>query len=233
MKILDHTYSVQETGYWCGPGSSQIVLTARGIDVPEAQLAAELGTTVNGTDWIGQITAVLARRTGQQYVTREIPNDPPTQAQKDLLRSDITKSIDGGNGVVANIVAPPGNQPPGYPAWQTIYHYIAIVGYDDAQGVYVADPANFSGIHNYWLSWDKIASLIAPKGYSCAPTGAPPAPAAPTEAAKSLADVELSKKFPSRSKYRSSDEPVGTLADFILWIDARMHEQSVERSKAA
>lgn len=240
MKILDHTYSVQETSWWCGPASSQIVLTARGINVPEVDLMRDLEALEgnrgwddqDGTDSIVQVTTVLGRRTGQPYVTRQIPNDPPTQSQKDLLREDVRKSIDGGNGVVANIVAPPGNQPPGYPAWQTIYHYIAIVGYDDAQGVYVADPANFSGIHNYWLTWDKIASLIAPKGYSCAPTGAPPTPAAPSpEAAKSLADVELSKKFPSRSKYRENDEPVGTLADFILWIDARMHERSVERAE--
>ncbi|MFD7045583.1 hypothetical protein ACFWAM_45185, partial [Rhodococcus jostii] len=61
---------------------------------------------------------------------------------------------------------------PGYPNY-TIYHYIAIVGYDDAQGVYVADPARFGGYEHYWLSWEKIGSLIAPKGYACAPTGAP------------------------------------------------------------
>lgn len=176
MPVLDHKYSPQETGFWCGPGSSQIVLSCRGVDVPEAQLARELGTTTNGTDWIGQITALLGRRLSLPYITREIPNDPPTAAQLALLKDDIRKSIDGGNGVVANIVAPPGNQPPGYPSWQTIYHYIAIVGYDDAQGVYVADPARFGGYEHYWLPWEKIVSLIAPKGYACAPTGAPKPP---------------------------------------------------------
>jgi hypothetical protein len=104
-----------------------------------------------------------------------MPNDPPTQAQKDLLWDDVRKSIDGGNGLVVNIVAPASNHPPGYPNY-TIYHYIAVVGYDDVQGVYVADPANFGGYQHYWLSVDKLASLIAPKGYTCAPTGAPPAP---------------------------------------------------------
>lgn len=175
MPILNHEYSGQETGFWCGPGSSQIVLTCRGIHVPERDLALELGTTTNGTDWIGQITRVLANRTGQPYVTRDIPNDPPTQAQKDLLWNDVRASIDGGNGVVVNIVAPPGNQPPGYPRWETIYHYIAVVGYGD-EGIYVADPARFGGYEHYWLSVDKLASLIAPKGYACAPTGvaAPP-----------------------------------------------------------
>lgn len=178
--ILDHEYSAQETGYWCGPGSTQIVLSSRGIRVAEGDLARELGTTTNGTDWIGQITRALAQRTGQPYVTREIPNDPPTQAQKDLLWNDIRSSINGGNGLVVNIVAPPGNQPPGYPSWQTIYHYIAVVGYDDVQGVYVADPARFGGYEHYWLSVDKLASLIAPKGYACAPTG-PLTPAPPVD----------------------------------------------------
>lgn len=183
MPILDHTYSPQETGWWCGPASSQIVLTARGIHVPEVELMRELEALEgnvgwddqDGTDSVTQVTTVLSRRTGQPYVTRQIPNDPPTRAQVDLLREDVRKSIDGGNGVVANIVAVPSNRPPGYPA-QKIYHYIAIVGYDEAQGVYVADPANFGGYQHYWLTWEKIASLIAPKGYACAPTGAPVPP---------------------------------------------------------
>ncbi|MGW5267273.1 C39 family peptidase [Rhodococcus sp. NPDC003994] len=176
MPILNHSNTSQETGYWCGPASTQIVLSARGIDVAEAVLARELRTTTNGTDWIGQITAVLRARSGLPYVTVEMPNDPPTDEQKRRLWSDVTRSIDGGAGVVANIVAPPGNQPPGYPAWQTIYHYVAIVGYDDKRGIYVADPARFGGIGDYWLSLDKMASLICPKGYSAAPDAAPLAP---------------------------------------------------------
>ncbi|QIS00999.1 lysis protein [Nocardia brasiliensis] len=170
-RILDHTYSPQETGYWCGPAATQIALTALGIDVAEQQLADELGTDTDGTDWIGQITAVLSRRSGQPYVTVEIPNDPPTDGQRARLWDDIVGSIDGGNAVVANIVAPPGNQPPGYPSNQTIWHYFAIVGYDDhTRAVYVADPARFGGLEHYWLSLGKLASLITPKGYAAAPT---------------------------------------------------------------
>jgi len=169
-KILDHTYTPQETGYFCGPGSTQIALTARGIEVSEWQLAEELGTDTDGTDWIGQITAVLARKTGQPYVTVEISDDPPTGAQVSRLWDDVVGSIDGGNAMVANIVAVPGNRPPGYPA-QTIYHYVSIVGYDpETRSVYVADPARFGGIEHYWLTAHMMASLIAPKGYAAAPT---------------------------------------------------------------
>lgn len=177
-KILDHTYSVQETGWWCGPASTQIALTARGIDVAERELVDELEALEgspwddqDGTDSITQVTTVLARRTGQPYVTVQIPNDPPSPAQVDRLWDDVVGSIDGGNALVANIVAPPGNQPPGYPSNQTIYHYVSIVGYDsDQRTVYVADPARFGGIEHYWLTVAKMASLIAPKGYTAAPT---------------------------------------------------------------
>ncbi|WP_330253150.1 DUF1906 domain-containing protein [Nocardia sp. NBC_00565] len=49
------------------------------------------------------------------------------------------------------------------------------------------------------------------------------------EAVMSLSDDELSKRFPSRSKYRTDDNPVDTLAGFVLNIDARIHEEHVER----
>jgi len=39
----------QETYYNCGPGSSQLVLEARGIHVSEAELSGVLGTTTDGT----------------------------------------------------------------------------------------------------------------------------------------------------------------------------------------
>lgn len=164
-KILEHEYQVQETGYWCGPAATRIVLSCRGIHLSQADLAAQCGTHTGGTDHIGQITNVLSRHVGW-YETKEMPNDPPTAPQKDLLWADIVKDIDAGYGIVANIVAPPGNQPPGYPG-TLIQHYFAIVGYNpDNRDVHIADSANFSGNQHYWLSFDQLASLIPPKGYS-------------------------------------------------------------------
>lgn len=164
--VLQVDYQVQQTGYWCGPAATRIALSARGVYRTQAQLAAELGTTTNGTDWIGQVTGVLDNYVGW-YETKEMPNDPPTQGQKDLLWNDIVLDINNGYAIVANIVAPPGNQPPGYPSNQTIYHYFTVIGYDDSNmTVYIADPASFSGNQFYWLSFDQLASLIPPKGYS-------------------------------------------------------------------
>ncbi|ACU98262.1 C39 family peptidase [Saccharomonospora viridis] len=164
--ILNIDYQVQETGYWCGPAATRIALSARGIYRSQAQLAAELGTHTGGTDWIGQVTNVLNGYVGW-YETKEMPNDPPTQAQKDLLWRDIVLNINNNYPIVANIVAPPGNQPPGYPPDQTIYHYFTIIGYNDVdRTVLIADPASFSGNQIYWLTFEHLASLIPPKGYS-------------------------------------------------------------------
>ncbi|WP_298181262.1 C39 family peptidase [Saccharomonospora sp.] len=164
--ILDIDYQVQETGYWCGPAATRIALSARGIYRSQADLAAELGTHVGGTDWIGQVTGVLNGYVGW-YETKEMPNDPPTQAQKDLLWRDIVLNINNNYPIVANIVAPPGNQPPGYPPDQTIYHYFTVIGYNDIdRTVLIADPASFGGNQIYWLTFDHLASLIPPKGYS-------------------------------------------------------------------
>jgi Peptidase_C39 like family len=163
--VLNVDYQVQETGYWCGPAATRIALSARGVIRSQADLAAELGTTENGTDWIGQVTGVLGGYVGW-YQTTEMPNDPPSQEQKDKLWADVVRDVDNGYAIVANIVAPPGNQPPGYPP-ETIYHYFTVIGYNDVdRTVYIADPASFGGNQLYWLTFDQLATLVPPKGYS-------------------------------------------------------------------
>ncbi|MGO1975038.1 MAG: C39 family peptidase [Propionibacteriaceae bacterium] len=163
--IVDHDFQYQETGYWCGPAATRIALSARGVSVSQQQMANELPTSQNGTDWIGQVTAVLGNHVGW-YETKEMPNDPPTQAQKDLLWDDITLDLGKGYALVTNIVAPAGNHPPGYPDY-TIWHYFTVVGYKpDNQDVLIADPAGFAPTATYWLTFEHLASLIPPKGYS-------------------------------------------------------------------
>jgi len=166
-KTLKVQYKAQETGYWCGPAATRIALSARQDPPSQQDLAGELGTTENGTDDIDQVTGVLNKHLGDHYQTRRMPDDPPSQQQKDQLWGDIVKNIDGNYPMVANIVAPPGNQPPGYPSDQTIYHYFTVIGYNDSnKTVQIADPANFDGNSIYWLSFDQLASLIPPKGYT-------------------------------------------------------------------
>ncbi len=171
-KVLNHDYQPQSTGYWCGPAATRVALSTRLPPPSQGTLAGQLGTDTDGTDWIGQVTGVLNQYLGPRYATVEMPNDPPTPAQRDRLWRDTVMSIDAGHAIVANIVAPATNHPPGYPNY-TIYHYFAVIGYDAAaRRVYIADSANFSGNNHYWLSLDQLATLIPPKGYSTYRCGA-------------------------------------------------------------
>lgn len=166
--VLNIQYQIQETGYWCGPAATRIAISAKNGGPPsQQQLANELPTSTNGTDWIGQVTRVLnGHVAGGWYETKEMPNDPPSQAQRDLLWNDIVLDINNGYAIVANIVAPANNHPPGYPNY-TIYHYFTVIGYDSSDmTVKIADPANFGGNQIYWLTFNQLATLIPPKGYS-------------------------------------------------------------------
>lgn len=164
--VLEFEHQWQETGYWCGPAATRVALTAVGQYPSQAELADELPTDEGGTDQISQVTDVLNAHEAGDYVTTEMPNDPPTAEQEQKLWGDVVRTIDQDHAVVANIVAPPGNQPPGYPTDQTIYHYFAVVGYNsETRQVYIADSAEFSE-GTYWLDFHQLATLIPPKGYS-------------------------------------------------------------------
>ncbi|MGW1740444.1 C39 family peptidase [Nocardia sp. NPDC001965] len=171
----DRGIVAQETFYFCGPASTQNVLNSCGIRVSENDLAAQMGTSVNGTDYVGLITPVLNRYLPEaQYRHTYMPNDPPTDSQVETLWTDIRRSIDAGYGVIANIVAPPGNFPRGVkgsvsPAYSgsTVYHYIALMGYDlAARAVWVADSGFWP--YGYWIALEQLGTLIPPKGYTAA-----------------------------------------------------------------
>lgn len=177
-RILPYDRGVvpQETLYWCGPASAQVVLNSRGIHLDERDLALQIGTHTGGTDYIGLISPILNRHLGGGYIDRYIENDPATPQQAQQLWDDIVVSIDAGYGVIANIVAPPSNYPRGVkgsisPAYSggTVYHYIAIMGYSDdgERAVWVAD----SGFrpYGYWCAFEQMATLIPPKGYTAVP----------------------------------------------------------------
>ncbi len=167
MRTLNIDFQYQQTGYWCGPAATRIAMSARISPPSQQQLANELPTDENGTDWIGQVTRVLNNHLGTGwYETKEMPNDPPTQAQRDLLWRDVLLDIDNNYAIVANIVAPANNHPPGYPNY-TIWHYFTVIGYDTSDmTVLIADPAGFAPTATYWLTFDQLATLIPPKGYS-------------------------------------------------------------------
>lgn len=218
----DRAVVAQETGWWCGAASTQVVLNGLGVRVAEAQLAAEIeqlenpgrGDDRDGTDYIGLIEQVLDRRVPQaRYTTVYTPNDPMTAAQKDRFWRDLTASIDGGFGVVVNIVAPPNNPPravkgsvaPPYPRSSTTFHYGSLMGYDDtpnARAVWFADSAAFGGVTGFWCPFDgpgSICSLITPKGYCYAAVPAPAATAPkPVDAVSVLSQAMGATVSPER-----------------------------------
>lgn len=166
--IVPIQYEVQKTSFWCGPAATRIALSAQPVVVPtQRELATDLQTDEDGTDWIGQVTEVLNKRLGpNRYKTVELLLDPPTAPQKEQLWKDIVYSIDHNYPVVTNIWAPANNHPPGYPD-RLVKHYFTVIGYDaETSRVFIADPASFSGQQQYWLSFAQLATLIPPKGYS-------------------------------------------------------------------
>lgn len=189
----DHGITPQETGYWCGPASTQVVLNGQGIFVSEQELANEMGTHGGGTDYIGQIETVLDNRVPHMnYITVNQPYDPMSHEDKERLWANLIRSMadEPRGGIVMNWVAPPGNYPIGIKGSEsphygggTIYHYVACMGLDDnpnERAVWIADSGFYP--FGYWCAFEQVSTLIPPKGYTYAavePTGPPVPP--PTE----------------------------------------------------
>lgn len=171
-KTLPYTWHGQETGYFCGPASTQIALSARGKVVSQTALAAALGTTTDGTSHIGLVRNALNAYLQTSWFETKPISDPPTAQQRTLLKADIVFNIDHGYPLVANVVS--GWRPAGYPSG-LIYHYVAIIGYDQKGArVLIADPAGACAggsswcnvPKSYWISVDDLATWIGGKGYT-------------------------------------------------------------------
>ncbi|OKX85142.1 C39 family peptidase [Corynebacterium glutamicum] len=168
----------QLTPWNCGPASTETAIqAATGRWVAETQLATELKTHRGGTDGIGQFPPVLnSHIAGANYQHVEMPNDPPTDDQKEKLWEHLKTSLAAGHPVIMNIVSPPTNRPKSvspsaidlaYPATGDIYHYVmagGIAGEGAQRRVWWAD----SGFAPFgaWISFDQTATLIPPKGYA-------------------------------------------------------------------
>lgn len=172
-KVLNVSWQGQQRYYWCGPASTRMALSTRtGAPPSQTALASALGTTVNGTDSIEQVRGVLNRTLGTTWFETKAMADPPTAAQRDLLKRDILLNIGSGYPIVANVIS--GWRPPGYPGG-TIYHYVTVVGYDQSgDRVLIADPAGACAggstwcnvPQTYWISTRDLGTWIGGKGYT-------------------------------------------------------------------
>lgn len=156
-KTLPITWAGQERYYYCGPAATRMALSARISPPSQDALAASLGTTTNGTDDISNVVATLNQVLNTTWYERKPVSDPPTQAQRDLLKQDIVYDVDRGWAIVANVVS--GWRPPGYPSG-TIYHYVAVVGYaDDGNSAVIADPAGAGAGGSGWTNVPKTYTI--------------------------------------------------------------------------
>jgi Peptidase_C39 like family len=157
-KTLPFTWYGQERYYYCGPGATRMVLSARMSSPPsQSTLGAYMGTDTNGTDDISNVVGALNHYLNTGWYERKPVDDPPTAAQRDLLKQDLLYDIDRGWAIVANVVS--GWRPPGYPSG-TIYHYVAVVGYaDGGDSAVIADPAGAGAGGSGWINVPKTYTI--------------------------------------------------------------------------
>ncbi|AXQ62084.1 lysin A, protease C39 domain [Gordonia phage Skysand] len=166
---FDHVIIPQETYYWCGPATMQVLLSIRGIKVTEKHMADQLPTTVNGTDTIRYLTRELNERLGDIYRTVEIPN----RGNLNTFREHVFHSIDAGYGVGGNIMVPPVNYPRPQRGERArysggwVYHYWTIVAYNRRLDQVAIADSGFPD-YFYWVTVEQALSMIEGKGYTWA-----------------------------------------------------------------
>lgn len=165
MPTLPYTFRVQETGFWCGPAAVQVALSCNRKVVSQLQLAAALGTTVNGTGSSADVVRVMSAFLGAgSYAARFIAGPKVSDEQVATLRSDLVAGIDAGYALVANVRGTILNLNGASYAYNG-GHYVAVVGYraggDEAL---VADVAVRNG--EYWVGTRALAVWIASRGYA-------------------------------------------------------------------
>jgi hypothetical protein len=173
--MLAATWFGEEQSAWAGPAAGRIALSTRTTNLPTQQTLATFmsTTTTSGTDNVGLVKNALNYYLHTAWFQEKLVSDPPTQAERDLLKSDILLNLNNGYPLVANVVS--GTfRPPGYPAGN-IYHYVAIIGYDSGgDRVLVSDPgamgfggAGWEGVpETYWVATSDLGTWVAGKGYA-------------------------------------------------------------------
>lgn len=242
-----HELVTQETYYNCGPGSSQIVLDARGIHVSEAELSAVLGTTEDGTPSIDSIAAGLCHYDPESaYASMWMPDE----SQIDLMRERIFRTIAWGRGCVANVVVPPSNYPQAVPKSDPnlpgadggspnygggiVYHYVSVMAADDTDDTVMIDDPGFmtpSGSSAYWVTVTQLASMVTPHGIVYA-SGAPavPQPGIPTLPGPAGPVVAGTKRFWPVTADRFVTSPFGPRdGGFHSGVDFGFHGGSGDR----
>jgi Peptidase_C39 like family len=158
--------ALQPNGYYCGPAATRIALSAHGTPPTFDSLASELGTTTAGTNSIDDITRVLDAHQGEGRYTSTHLDAQVSDQQTEQLRTDVMKTVNDGDAVVANIAGKVTDTAGENHAYMG-GHYLTITGYtDDGHTVTVTDPADKIGSNNYQLPINTMANWMTNHGYS-------------------------------------------------------------------
>ncbi len=166
--ILSADYEAQPNGYWCGPASMAIALSAFRLDFSQKSLATAAQTDREGT-WLHQVARVLDYHApfDVRYTVKTIPGADADLAQTREFRTGARRSIDGGAPVVINIAATPDEQPPLQRAKTggryTLRHHMAVVGYNTVNDTFlVYDPWT----EPFWVDTSQLADMAGTRGYT-------------------------------------------------------------------
>jgi hypothetical protein len=168
-KALGYDFQLQPNYYYCGPAATRIALSAVGQLYGFDDLAAQLGTTTNGTNSAFDIARVLNAHTGAHtYAAHSVPGQAASSGEVSQLSADVVHSVSGDHVVVANVIGTATDMLGGVHAYEG-GHYLTVVGYGDhGNTVKIADPADPQGDGSYWMSTVDLANWIASRGYAAA-----------------------------------------------------------------
>ncbi|PJM79879.1 C39 family peptidase [Bifidobacterium scaligerum] len=148
--MLDVPQRVQETGYWCVPGSLQMVLAYKGVDVDQATLAERMDTKpVTGTEYVDLARVANAYLFGEETPTPSgagyrvqtiaIGDKDPSVAQMfaQRVKTDLADDYPVFAAVDVHVL---------YPLFGHGNHVVVVMGYDmDKNGTitqyHILDPS--------------------------------------------------------------------------------------------
>jgi hypothetical protein len=158
----------EQRNYWCGPAALVSTLKESGHGTrTQSWAAGVLGTTTNGTDMGGMLSALNAYSGGFKY--DEVFESGAWSSYVSGYESHLKSDINSGNGLVGNAYEVPGGPHlAGHPN-ELIYHYIAIDGYfDNGATTHYADPATtvWSTVPAYSkISSSLLVRILGGRGY--------------------------------------------------------------------
>ncbi|WP_433042598.1 C39 family peptidase [Dactylosporangium sp. CS-033363] len=163
---VNFDFQFQPNFYYCGPASTRIALTSVGADLSQDDVARRLGTTVNGTNSVADVTRAMNGVLGKPvYEARFINGQKASAGEARQLQYDAVRALSTGRALVANIVGGATDESGTYHEFSG-GHYISLVGYrDQGRSVLIADPSGMFGPRTYWMSTDSLANWAAKRGY--------------------------------------------------------------------